>query len=60
MGWEPLSDVVRFALGPSFKVKRGEPKLKVLIAHLLLDLEVCNFTGFDKLSFLWIAIASVL
>ena len=29
-------------LGPSFKVKRGEPNLKVLITHLLLVLEVCN------------------
>ena len=30
------------ALGPSFKVKRGYPKLEVLIARLLLVLEVCN------------------
>ena len=29
-------------LGPSFKVKRGQPKLKVLITRLLLVLEVCN------------------
>ena len=29
-------------LGPSFKVKRGQPNLKVLITHLLLILEVCN------------------
>ena len=29
-------------LGPSFKVKRGRPNLKVLITHLLLILEVCN------------------
>ena len=27
-------------LGPSFKVKRGEPNLNVLVTHLLLDLEV--------------------
>ena len=27
-------------LGPSFKVKRGQPNLKVLITHLLLVLEV--------------------
>ena len=27
-------------LGPSFKVKRGQPNLKVLISHLLLVLEV--------------------
>ena len=27
-------------LGPSFKVKRGQPKLKVLITRLLLILEV--------------------
>ena len=29
-------------LGPSFKVKRGQPNLKVLITRLLLVLEVCN------------------
>ena len=29
-------------LDPSFKVKRGEPNLKVLTTHLLLVLEVCN------------------
>ena len=29
-------------LDPYFKVKRGEPNLKVLISHLLLVLEVCN------------------
>ena len=29
-------------LGPSFKVTRGQPNLKVLITHLLLILEVCN------------------
>ena len=29
-------------LGPSFKVKQGQPNLKVLITHLLLVLEVCN------------------
>ena len=28
-------------LGPSFKVKRGEPNLKVLITRFLLVLEVC-------------------
>ena len=27
-------------LGPSFKVKRGQPKAKVLITHLLLVVEV--------------------
>ena len=27
-------------LGPSFKVKRGQPNLKVLITHLLLVLDV--------------------
>ena len=36
------SDVVRFDLGLSFKVKRGEPNLKVLITCLLLVLQVCN------------------
>ena len=29
-------------LGPSFQVKRGQPKFKVLINFLLLVLEVCN------------------
>ena len=29
-------------LGPSFKVKRGQSNLKVLITRLLLLLEVCN------------------
>ena len=29
-------------LDPSFKVKRGEPNLKVLITRLLLVLEVCT------------------
>ena len=29
-------------LGPSFKVKQGQPNLKVLITHLLLVLEVCD------------------
>ena len=29
-------------LDPSFKVKRGQPNLKVLITRLLLILEVCN------------------
>ena len=29
-------------LDPSFKVKQGEPNLKVLIMHLLSVLEVCN------------------
>ena len=27
---------------PCFKVKQGQPNLKVLITHLLLVLEVCN------------------
>ena len=29
-------------LEPSFKVKRGEPKLKMLITRLLLLLQVCD------------------
>ena len=41
MGWES-SDVVKFALSPSFKVKRGQPNLKGFITCLLLILEVCN------------------
>ena len=39
MGWES-SGVVGFDLGASFKVKRGQPNLKVLIARLLLVLDV--------------------
>ena len=39
MGWE-FFDVVRFDLGPSFKVKQGDSNLQVLITHLLLVLEV--------------------
>ena len=39
MGWES-SGVVGFDLGPSFKVKRVKPKLKVLITRLLLVLDV--------------------
>ena len=30
------------ALSPLFKVKRGQPILKVLITRILLILEVCN------------------
>ena len=29
-------------LGPSFKVKRGQPNIKLLITRLLLVLEVCD------------------
>ena len=36
MGWQSF-DVVRFDLGPSFKVKQGEPNLKVLVTRLLLE-----------------------
>ena len=39
MGWKS-SSAVGFDLGPSFKVKRGWQKLKVLITRLLLVLEV--------------------
>ena len=39
MGWES-SGVVGFDLGPSFKVRCGQPNLKVLITRLLLVLEV--------------------
>ena len=39
MGWESFG-VVGFDLGPSFKVKQGEPNLKVLITHLLLVVDV--------------------
>ena len=38
MGWDSFG-VVGFDLGPSFKVKRGYPNLKLLITHLLLVLE---------------------
>ena len=41
MGWESFG-VLRFDLGPSFKVKQREPNLKVLITSLLLILEVYN------------------
>ena len=41
MGWES-SDVVRFDLGPLFRVKQGQPNLKVLINNLFLILEVFN------------------
>ena len=41
MGWES-SDVVRFDLGPFLQGQMRIAKLKVLITHLLLDLEVCN------------------
>ena len=30
-------------LGPSFKVKQGQPNLKVLLPHLLLVLEVLQY-----------------
>ena len=36
LAWSDLT------LGPSFKVKRGQPNLKVLITRLLLVLEVSN------------------
>ena len=39
MSWES-SGVVGFNLGPSFKVKRGEPKVKMPITRSLLVLEV--------------------
>ena len=39
MGWESFG-VVGFDLGPSFKVKRAQPNLKVLITCLLSVLEV--------------------
>ena len=39
MGWESRG-VVGFDLGPSFKVKRSKPNLKVLIPRILLVLEV--------------------
>ena len=29
-------------LGPSFEVKQGKPKVKVLITRLLLIIEVCS------------------
>ena len=41
MGWEP-SDVVRIDLGPFLQGQTMIPKLKVLVSHLLLVLEVCN------------------
>ena len=41
MGWESFG-VSDLSLDPSFKVKRGYPKLKVLITRLLLVVEVYN------------------
>ena len=41
MGWESF-DVVRFDLGPLLQGQTRTAKLKVLITHLLLILEVCN------------------
>ena len=41
MGGES-SDMVRFYLGPLCQDQRRIAKLKVLITHLLLVLEVCN------------------
>ena len=49
MGWESY-DVVKFDLEPFFKVKRGEPNLKVLITCLLFYLEVCNVKPIDRKS----------
>ena len=40
-------------LGPSFKVKQGQPNLKVLITGLLLILEVCNVKVTCRLSWAW-------
>ena len=40
MGWESFG--VKVDLGPSFKDKRAQPKLQVLITRLLLTLEVCK------------------
>ena len=36
------SDIVRFDFGPLLKAQTQTAKLKVLITHLLLVLEVCN------------------
>ena len=36
------SDVVGFDLGPLLQGQTRIAKLKVLITHLLLDVEVCN------------------
>ena len=44
LGWSDLT------LGPSLKVKQGQPNLKVLITHLLLVLEVlvhCLYGGYN-------------
>ena len=40
-------------LSPSFKVKRGQPNLKVLITCLLLILEVCNVKPTRRKSWAW-------
>ena len=41
MGWESFY-VVRFDLGPLLEGQTRIAKLKMLISHLLLVLEVCN------------------
>ena len=41
MGWESF-DVVRFDLGSLHQGQTRIPKLKMLITHLLLVIEVCN------------------
>ena len=41
MDWNVLMGF-DLTLDPSFKVKQGEPNLKVLITCLLLVIEVCN------------------
>ena len=40
-------------LSPSFKVKRGQPNLKMLRSHLLLILEVCNVKPTSRKSWAW-------
>ena len=44
MGWQSFScgQFADLSLGLSFKVKRGEPNLKVLITRLLFVLEICT------------------
>ena len=37
-------------LGPSFKVKRGQPTIKVLITLLFMGLQVCNVKPTDRKS----------
>ena len=52
MDWES-SGVVRFDLGPLLQGQTRTAKVKVLITHLLLVLEVCNVKPTYRKSCAW-------